>query len=46
MDLVASFINTLLKNTDPYPIDLKMNRNVDYYFSKWRDKFTGLTFGT
>ena len=37
---VANFISTLLKNSKHYPTDVKINRNVGYYYLKKRDKFT------
>ena len=37
---VASFISTLLKNGNHYLTDVKIKRNMGYYYLKWRDKFT------
>ena len=37
---VASFVSTLLRNNDHYLTDVKLNRDVGYYYVKWRDKVT------
>ena len=37
---VATFIKTLLKNNNHYLTDVKVNRNVDHYYLKWRGKFS------